>query len=141
MWTNTPNGRNSSEIVHLSIISLIVSLFARRLLEYYQKVDLVDDDSENDQLRRDQSEEPAAKRARVPKRGRKSSVDLSTPSSATNSDDGQSKHHKSNAELDASIESHHSRSERQRHKNKQQQMQQQQQQQKKLPVNLAILEL
>lgn len=100
---------------------------------------MIDDDSESDQARKDQSEEPSAKRARVPKRGRKSSPDLSTPSSATNSDDGQSKHGKTNVELDASIESQQSRSERQRQKSKQHQPQQQQSQQKKLPVQQQTL--
>lgn len=65
--------------------------FVCRLLEYYQKVELIDDDSENDQSRKDQSDEPSAKRTRVQKRGRKSSPDPSTTSSANNSDDGQTK--------------------------------------------------
>lgn len=145
---NTRNGKfarkkNNTYNNHLgNILSLSLS-WRRSLLEYYQKVELIDDDSESDQPRKDQSEEPSAKRARVPKRGRKSSPDLSTPSSATNSDDGQPKHSKTNAELDASNESQQSRSERQRQKNKQQQQQmqqpQQQHQQKKLPVQQQTL--
>lgn len=89
---------------------------------------MVDDDSENDQSRRDHGDEPSSKRARVPKRGRKSSTDLYATSSATNSDDG-SKYNRTNADLDATGESHYSRAERQRHKSKQQQQQQ------KLPVS------
>lgn len=105
--------------------SLSLSLSMHRLLEFYQKVELIEDDSENDQSRKEQSGEPEAKRARAAKRGRKSSPDPSTNSSATNSDDGQSK-------LPAGTSA--------TFRAPSQQLQQQQQPTKKLPQHLLAAE-
>lgn len=106
--------------------------FFYRLLNYH-KSELIDDDSETEQSRKEQNEqEQSSKRARVPKRGRKSTPELSTPSSATNSDDGNPKQSKSigsenDATMDSSLINQDSstinlsmnRPERQRQRNKQ----------------------